>query len=137
MRGWLVLLLLLGCRGAAAYEPQINYMLHCMGCHTPDGSGEPGRVPDMKPTLVPFAASPDGRRYLVQVPGASQSQLSNAELADLLNWMIQNLSLTKPSRFTHYTEAEVASYRGKTLVAVRATRERLMQSLTGASAPKP
>ena len=122
---------------AAAYEPQINYMLNCMGCHTPDGSGEPGRVPDMKPTLAPFAASPDGRRYLVQVPGASQSALTNAELADLLNWMIQNLSLTKPGHFTHYTEAEVASYRSKTLVAVKATRERLMQSLIGASAPKP
>lgn len=134
--GW-VLLALCACRGATAYEPQINYMLQCMGCHTPDGSGEPGRVPSIKTTLAPFAASADGRRFLVQVPGASQSALTNAELADLLNWMIENLSVVKPRSFTHYTEAEVASYRTTTLVAVKATRARLMQSLPGASAPTP
>ena len=121
---------------AEAYEPHVNYMLQCMGCHTPDGSGEPGRVPSIKETLAPFAASPAGRRYLVQVPGASQSTLSDAELAQLLNWMIQNLSV-KPAPFTAYTAAEVSSYRRSTLVAVKATRARLMLTLTGASAPKP
>jgi mono/diheme cytochrome c family protein len=80
-----------------------------MGCHTPDGSGEPGRVPSIKETLVPFALNPNGRRFLIQVPGASQSTLTDAELAALLNWMVQNLSVIKPARFTRFTEAEVAS----------------------------
>ena len=113
---------------AAAYEPRINYMLQCMGCHTPDGSGEPGRVPSLKETLTPFAKSAEGRRFLVQVPGASQSTLSDAELAQLLNWMIQDLSVTKPAGFKHFTAGEVASYRGTPLVNVQAARERLLRS---------
>jgi mono/diheme cytochrome c family protein len=124
------------CSGpAAAYEPRINYMLQCMGCHTPDGSGEPGRVPSVKATLVPFAKSADGRRFLVQVPGAAQSTLSDAELAELLNWMIQNLSAAKPAHFTRFTAAEVASSRRTPLVEVRATRERLLRTIVSAPTP--
>jgi hypothetical protein len=129
-RARLLALLFAGVGSAAAYEPRINYMLQCMGCHTPDGSGEPGRVPSIKATLVPFATSAAGRRFLVQVPGASQSTLSDAELAELLNWMIENLSAAKPDRFTHFTAAEVASFRRTPLVEVRATRERLLRSST-------
>ena len=115
------------CRPAIAFEPSVNYMLQCMGCHTPDGSGEPGRVPSIRNTLTPFSALAEGRRFLVQVPGAAQSALSDAELAELLNWMIQNLSAGAPSeRFTRYTAAEVARYRRTPLVQVRATRERLL-----------
>jgi hypothetical protein len=114
---------------AVAYEPSVNYQLQCMGCHTPDGSGAAGRVPSMRPTLLPFSAVAAGRQYLVQVPGASQSPLSDAELADLLNWMLENLSDgPRGFAFTHYTAAEVASYRRKPLVEVRATRERLLNA---------
>jgi hypothetical protein len=117
------------CQVAAAYEPQINYMLQCMGCHTPDGSGEPGRVPSLKSTLAPFAASAEGRRFIVQVPGASQSTLSDAELAQLLNWMIQNLSSAKPASFVRFTAAEVSRYRRTPLVRVQAAREKLLSDL--------
>jgi mono/diheme cytochrome c family protein len=120
---------LLSCQGAWAYEPQTNYQLQCMGCHTPDGSGEPGRVPSIKETLAPFALSPEGRRFLIQVPGASQSTLSDAELAELLNWMVQNLSLVRPGGFTRFTEAEVAGLRRTPLVDVQGTRRRLVESL--------
>ena len=41
---------------ASANEPQVNYALHCMGCHTPDGSGVEGRVPSMRDTLVPLVS---------------------------------------------------------------------------------
>ena len=100
-----------------------------MGCHTPDGSGEPGRVPSIKDTLAPFAVTPAGRRFLIQVPGASQSTLSDAELADLLNWMIENLSVAKPSHFTQFTATEVASYRRTPLVDVQGARQRLLRTL--------
>jgi hypothetical protein len=127
---WLLgLALVTGCHAAVAYEPKTNYMLQCMGCHTPDGSGEPGRVPSIKQTLVPFALNPAGRRFLIQVPGASQSTLSDAELAELLNWMVQNLSVNKPAHFTHFTEAEVSTWRRTPLVDVQGTRLRLIQGL--------
>ena len=115
------------CGSAQALEPSMNYTLHCMGCHTPDGSAVADRVPSIKTTLLPFAQVPEGRRFLVQVPGAAQSTLSNAELALLLNWMIETLgSDTAPTSFTRFTEDEVADYRGHALIEVRATRERLL-----------
>jgi hypothetical protein len=136
-RPWLLfaaaLALCISYHATLAYEPRVNYMLQCMGCHTPDGSGVPGRVPSIKATLVPFARSANGRRFLVQVPGASQSTLPDAELAELLNWMIQNLGATKPASFTHFTESEVASHRRTPLVAVQATRVKLLRSLTAPS----
>jgi hypothetical protein len=120
--------------GAVAYEPQMNYALQCMGCHTPDGAGVPDRVPSIRDTLVPLAGMAEGRRYLVQVPGSAQSTLSNAELAELLNWMIRSLSVVKPpSTLAPFTEAEVRKYRVQTLTQVRATRERL---LAASRAPK-
>ena len=131
LSGWLLGLALVTAGGEPvyAYEPQTNYQLQCMGCHTPDGSGEPGRVPSIKDTLVPFARNPAGRRFLIQVPGASQSTLSDAELAELLNWMIQNLSISKRTGFARFTEAEVAGLRRTPLVDVQGARRQLVQSL--------
>ncbi len=125
------LAILLACAGArmsatAALEPRINYMLQCMGCHTPDGSGQPDRVPSLKATLGPFSSLPEGRRFLVQVPGAAQAALTDGELAAVLNWMVENLSAAKPERFTAFTAAEVAVYRGTPLIEVRTVRERLL-----------
>lgn len=115
------------CAPAQALEPSVNYTLHCMGCHTPDGSAVADRVPAIRSTLLPLARLPQGRPFLVQVPGSAQSPLSNAELAQLLNWMIANLpSDPDRTRFTPFTEKEVAGYRKNPLVAVRATRARLL-----------
>lgn len=123
------LLMLVACMLPAAmraYEPAVNYMLQCMGCHTPDGSGEPGRVPSLRDTALPFARLPAGRRYIVQVPGAAQSTLSDAELAALLNWMIVELGHATPQSFAPFTAAEVAAYRRTPLTDVRSERERLL-----------
>ena len=106
---------------------QANYMLNCMGCHIADGSGAAGKVPSLRDTLVPLAMSPAGRRYLVQVPGAAQSSLSDLELAQLLGWMVRNLSARPvPPDFADFTAAEVDGYRRYPLVDVRATRARLL-----------
>ena len=111
----------------SAYEPHVNYMLHCMGCHTPDGRGEPGRVPSVRDTLVPLASKPAGRRFLIQVPGSAQSRLSDAELADVLNWMVDNLSAVPAKQpVARFTAAEVAAHRHTPLVAVKEERRRLI-----------
>jgi hypothetical protein len=123
------LLMVLACTLATvarAYEPAVNYMLQCMGCHTSDGSGEPGRVPSIRDTVLPFARLPAGRRYIVQVPGSAQSTLSDAELAALLNWMIVELGHGTPQAFAPFTAAEVAQYRRTPLTDVRSERERLL-----------
>lgn len=96
-----------------------------MGCHTPDGRGEPGRVPSVRDTLVPLASKPEGRRFLIQVPGSAQSRLSDADLAEVLNWMLANLS-ADPRPVQKFTAAEVAAFRHKPLVAVKEERRRLI-----------
>jgi mono/diheme cytochrome c family protein len=110
-----------------AAQPQVNYMLNCMGCHIADGSGASGKVPSVRDSLVPLSSSAAGRRYLVQVPGASQSRLSNLELAQVLSWMVRNLSAQSvPRDFVDFTAQEVAGYRATPLLNVRETRARLL-----------
>ena len=106
---------------------QANYMLNCMGCHLADGSGAAGKVPSMRDSLPVLSRSSAGRRYLVQVPGASESALSDLELAQVLSWMVRNLSArTVPPDFADFTAAEVAGYRRTPLVDVRETRASLL-----------
>jgi hypothetical protein len=114
---------------ASAYEPRINYMLQCLGCHGPDGQGEPGRVPSIRSTLAPLARFPAGRRYLLQVPGVALSMLSDRDLAALLNWMIPSFGGIGPKDFHAFTSAEVARDRRHPLVEISATRARLMRQM--------
>ena len=107
-------------------KPQADYMLNCQGCHLPDGTGAAGRVPSLRTSLAPLLQSEAGRRYLVQVPGAAQSALSDAELAQVLNWMVRTLSARPPPQFREFTPQEVMRYRATPLVAVRAARVRLL-----------
>jgi mono/diheme cytochrome c family protein len=107
-------------------------MLNCMGCHLADGSGASGKVPSMRESLVILSRSSAGRRYLAQVPGAAQSVLSDLELAQVLSWMVRNLSSTTvPRAFSDFTAAEVGAYRRSPLIEVRATRARLLQEGAG------
>ena len=128
MLGVLGLALLAG-TPAQAYEPRINYMLACQGCHGPDGRGEPGRVPSIRATVAPLSGFEAGRRYLLEVPGVALSMLSDQDLAALLNWMIPAFGGIEPAQFRAFTAAEVGRYRHRPLVAISATRARLMRRL--------
>jgi hypothetical protein len=121
---------------ASAYEPVVNYQLHCMGCHRADGSGQPGRVPSIRRTLVLFSQSARGREYVGRVPGVAQSPLSNEDTATLLNWMARNLSdLKLPAGFSDYSAAEIQSLRVHPLVTVKPLRARLLRTALTAQHP--
>src|SRR5450631_4465949 len=114
---------------AHAYEPQVNYQLQCMGCHLADGSGQAGRVPSIRRSLVLFSNSREGRDYVIEVPGVAQSPLSDAQTAALLNWLARNLSdLPLPHNFLAYSAAEVQRLRIHPLAQVRARRVRLLKA---------
>jgi hypothetical protein len=111
----------------ASADPRTDYTLDCRGCHGAGGAGVPGKVPDMRNSLVPLSLSAAGRRYLVEVPGVAQAPLSDLELAQLLNWITRHLSaVPEPTGFEPFTAHEVASYRKTPLVAVAALRQRLL-----------
>jgi mono/diheme cytochrome c family protein len=114
---------------AQGYEPAVNFQLNCMGCHLADGSGEPGRVPSLRRSLVLLSSRPAGRDYIIRVPGVAQSPLSNEEIATLLNWMARNLSdLKLPPDFVGYSAAEVGRSRSHPLTRVGETRARLLRA---------
>jgi len=114
---------------AAANEnsPHINYMLNCQGCHLAGGVGHPGLVPNMHGEIGRFLASRRGRAYLVQVPGAAQSSLDDADLAAVLNWMLLEFDPegVDPD-FERFTAAEVGEYRSTQLMNVSTVRRKLL-----------
>lgn len=113
-----------------AARAQSNYMLNCQGCHLADGSGLPGSVPSMRGIVGSFLAVPGGRDFLVQVPGSANSPLSDAELAELLNWILTTMSAGQLSPdFEYYTGEEVHEMRGHTLLDVAGTRARLVAQM--------
>jgi hypothetical protein len=122
---------------AWSYQPAVNYQLRCMGCHLADGSGEAGRVPSVRRSLVLFSASPEGREFVVRVPGVAQSPLSDEDTAALLNWMARNLSdVPLPAGFADYSQAEVHRMRDRPLAEVSVLRARLWKAAT-AKPPTP
>jgi mono/diheme cytochrome c family protein len=121
-----VLSLLLVLAGTAAAGPHSDYLLHCAGCHLPDGTGLPPEVPSLAGPLGSIAASPAGRDYLARVPGAAQAPLTDAELAAVLNWVLQEFNAdTLPASFAPLEAAEVGKSRARVLADPRKMRDQL------------
>ncbi len=113
---------------ATAEEPQLLYLLHCQGCHLADGSGRPGAVPSLV-GVARFAALPEGRAYLVGVPGSAQAPLTDAELAAVLNWLLAEFGPADvAARVAPFEAAEVARHR-EPLADVDAIRADLLETI--------
>ncbi len=113
--------------GAHASPPEVDYLLHCQGCHLPDGSGKPGAVPSLVDSMGRFLEVPGGREFLVRVPGSAQAALDDAALAELLNWMIRRFGPTRVAAdFEAYAAPEVGRLRREPLTDVAATRRALL-----------
>ena len=123
-------------QGRAEARAQADYMIHCQGCHVPDGSGFPGKVPDLRASLPQLLARPGGRAFLVQVPGSAQSALSDARLAETLNWMVRTFGADAHSRdFAAFTEDEVSALRATRLENVSQRRADILLQPETAGAP--
>jgi hypothetical protein len=73
---------------------------------------------------------PGGREYLVQVPGAAQSELTDERLAEVLNWILRSFSAAElPPDFIPYTAPEVARLRRSPLVEVIPARGDLLRRI--------
>ncbi len=119
----------LGAQESSANRARVNYMLNCQGCHLPDGRGV-GDIPQMRNFVGNFLRVPGGRAFIVQVPGVANAPLTDAALAELLNWMLAEISPNQlPDNFNPYTAAEVGRYRTSPLADVDAVRIPLIQSM--------
>jgi len=128
----LVLIVVL-CAGAAAQADDArlarqNYQLQCMGCHGEAGAGLEGQVPSLRGTLARISSAPQGRDYVLRVPGVTQSTLTAAEVAAVLNWALYEFSGTDAAkRIQPFTAAEVARSRSRPLVEVSPVRAQVLR----------
>ena len=107
-----LLLILIFAAGELVADPKSHYMIHCMGCHLMDGQGQPPDVPVLDNELGHLIRTAAGREYLIRVPGAAQSPVNDAELAAVINWMLERYSTeTLPASFRPYTEDEISRHR--------------------------
>jgi mono/diheme cytochrome c family protein len=124
--------------GAALASPQQDYVLYCMGCHGPQAEGVPGKVPPLAHALGRYMRTPAGRNYVLRVPGAANSVLSDAQLAGVLNWLAQTFNADELSGDVPlFTTAEVTGVRHTPLPSVLATRREVVSALavTGLAPP--
>ena len=110
-------------------SPEQNYMLYCMGCHGTEAQGVAGRIPPLATSLARFMRTPEGRNYVLRVPGAANSALPDAELAAVLNWLSQRYPAPGEPTATPFTAAEVAQVRRTPLADVRAARREVVRAL--------
>jgi cytochrome c553 len=121
---------------AAVASPSQDYTLYCMGCHGMQAQGVPGKIPPLAGTLARFMRTPEGRDYLLRVPGAANSALPDAQLAAVLNWLATEYRDPRQPAAEPFTTGEVAAARHRPLANVLATRSEVVRSLA-ANGPAP
>lgn len=142
MRALLLLLALLGPGGAVAadYVPggpletfagaRADYAFRCKGCHGFAGEGTPGHVPRLDGFVGHFTHLPEGRSYLMRVPGVARARLDDARLAAVLNWMLATYGRGDVAPgFAPFTAEEVGAARRQVLTGRKAVRERLVEEM--------
>ena len=122
---------------AADAGPDQDYMLYCMGCHAPDAQGLPGKIPPLAGSLARFMRTSEGRDYVLRVPGAANSALSDAQLAAVLNWIAARYPGGGEPPPAPFTVEEVTRARRTPLADVKATRREVVRSLAASGAPPP
>lgn len=114
---------------ALSRSPRMNFILHCQGCHLPDGSGMAGKVPALRGQLARFLQAPGGREYIVQVPGVSTSKLTDSDVAALMNWLVVEMGPEVPADFRPYSTAEVTALRARWLTRPAPVRAELLKAI--------
>lgn len=93
-----------------------NWTLNCQGCHRLDGTGSDTTAPSLAGTVAKFLWVPGGREYLMRVPGVATAPLSDADLAELVNYILWRFDKQDlPEHFRPFTAAEIAPLRSHPL----------------------
>jgi len=121
----------------ALASPTQDYMLYCMGCHGAEAQGVPGKIPALAANLARFMRTPEGRNYVLRVPGAANSALPDARLAAVLNWLSEQYPAPHEAAPAAFTVAEVAAVRRAPLANVQQARRAVVGALeaTGSAPP--
>jgi mono/diheme cytochrome c family protein len=132
----LAALALIACASTAGASPAQDYLLYCMGCHGAAAQGVAGRVPPLAVELARFMRASVGRDYVLRVPGAANSVLSDAQLAAVLNWLAATYPAADVPTPAPFTAEEVTRTRHTPLADVGAARREVLRQLA-ADGPAP
>ncbi|MCL2913265.1 cytochrome c [Shewanella corallii] len=113
------------------YKPEralFHYQLFCQGCHLPDGRGAK-EVPDLTESLNKLIASKEGKQFIIQVPGVASAPLNDAELAELLNWMLVAFASQNTNSDALFTADEIHSVRAIPLIDLSEKRQKLLVNI--------
>ncbi len=114
-----------------------NWTLNCQGCHRQDGGGSAATAPPLKGNVARFLSVPGGREYLGRVPGVATSALSDANLSEVLNWMLWRFDAAHlPKGFKPYTAAEIGRLRKRPLRLDAAPMRRELLEMVGRLGPR-
>jgi cytochrome c553 len=127
---------MLSAAAAGGASPAQDYMLYCMGCHGAEARGVPGKIPPLAGALSRFMRTSAGRNYVLRVPGAANTALSDAQLAAVLNWLAATYAVPAEPAAIPFSPEEVAAARHVPLADVQATRREVVRELA-ASGPAP
>lgn len=112
------------------------FLLKCSGCHRPDGQGVlSGGVPPFPGFIGALAADPGGRAYMLHVPGVTGSGLKDADLAAVLNYLLDEWSALPAGRIRRFTPDEVAALRAQRIDDIVSYRRTLVARLRKSGAP--
>ena len=129
---------LLGAFAVCAHAgPEQDYSLYCLGCHGAKAQGVPGKIPPLAGSLARFMRTPEGRNYVLRVPGAANSALPDAQLSAVLNWLAERFKTADDPSPTPFTEQELARVRHNPLADVLATRREVVSKLAASGAAPP
>ena len=108
-------------------DAHADYLLYCRGCHLHTGDAVPAANVPSRQELAPLLESADGRENLVRVPGVSQTPMTDAQVAAVLNWVLTNFnSESLPNGFEPFTAEEVSKARPKVLTDPLKAREEIL-----------
>lgn len=125
-----------GLSDVARAAARFDYLLHCSGCHLPDGSGAPPEVPSLRGPMGALVATPEGRDYIARVPEVAQAPLADDALARVLNWVLLEFNgETLPSGFRLMDAAEVGVARDNVLADPLRAREAIVGRYADETAP--
>ncbi|MFN3523622.1 MAG: c-type cytochrome [Phenylobacterium sp.] len=103
------------------------FLLRCSGCHRTDGLGAPeAGVPPFPGSVGKIARDGEGRAYLMHVPGVAGSGLKDAQLAAVMNYVLEEWAAEEAEPFT---AEEVGRLRAAHIVDVVAYRRALAARL--------
>ncbi|MFV0292248.1 MAG: c-type cytochrome [Paracoccus sp. (in: a-proteobacteria)] len=126
LTGWIMAIIALVSVAEASETTRANYILNCSGCHGMTGMGTlEGGIPPFPDSVQKIANSENGRTYLLHVPGVVDNDMTDAEVADVLNYILDQWGDGEG----HFTETEVSVRRAVEIGDVVVYRRQLVTEL--------